>query len=236
MNKLAIFIILTGALAFTSCNQEEPQRTNLEDLTEMELVDLVKINFLAQYGGIEQERKTVCEIFESHRDNCELKTILEMNIAGDNSEFDIQLRGEFKSYCFSSPFNQNSKKYSYYDEGSIGNSTYNNIVQEYDLQSSFTFTERREEDKYVYSGSTIRNLTFTSANYTNLDGGIHFRSHLCDYDLDYCEFKQDSEYTFSLWVSDKTAYNENLDFEGIIRKVDGIWTLESSEGFSTTIE
>lgn len=234
---LLTFISISFLCCLSSCVDNEEEVRLHSDLSNEELVDMVAINFLSEYGGIETERIAICPYVIEHMESCDLDSMINFQILDSISNYVITIDGDFKVECHNSGENPYDRIIRYRDDQSLGESEVNAIALNYDMKSSLTYLRKLETGNYASQGSSVRNLDFTSEGYTNFDGTIRFRSDIFEFDFDDCTFSNDAFYTFTLSLINRTGGDQDrLDFEGDIKLQDEVWTLTSESGLVAVLE
>ena len=239
MNRLKTFYTIEAKLlivVFISCKKNDDNTSRLTDLTENEKIELVKINFLSEFGGIELERLSICTLGPTKSKICEIDSSLHLQLDHQKGNYKINLVGVYSIKCSNSWGVYNNRFISYYNNQSLGKAKLNNISQDFDLQSRITIAGNTEDEVYVTSSNTIRNLSYDSDKYKNFIGSINFVSNLCKFDFNSCNLTDKTEYSFKLRLINKEIVNDSLNFEGAIKLVNNKWTLISSEGTLTPLE
>lgn len=233
---IKLWLLIFSISILCSCHNDEMTSSSLEDLTDEDLISLVKLNFLESYGGIELERLEICKLPLTHSEICDLDTTVNLDLGGVTSDFNLTLKGDYSINCYNSSSTYNNKFIYYHDKGSFGVSAIGGIEQEYDLQSSFTIAGNTEDQVYVTHGDTRRSLTFISAEHKNLHGSISFYSNSCQFDFPSCNLGPQTQYKVNLELVDRLESSNRLQLEGTIKKENSIWTLRTEKGIVSALE
>lgn len=218
-----------------SCDKNE-SLTGVADLSENDIIDLIKLNFLEQYGGIEAERMAVFQLTKDYLNSCGLDTLVVLKLGQSGDKFKLTLTGDYNINCFNETSAYYDKHFNYFDAGSVGNSTINTKSQQYDAQSHITIANNTAENVFVTSVNTIRNLSFNSKLLGNFNGNITFVTNLIEFDFPTCNVTDQLIYTLHLEIFEKDFNGDQRDVKGTIQKIGGRWVFTDEEGNQTILD
>lgn len=232
------FLVLMG-LFVSSCSKSEDHFT-LDELTNDEVVDFIKLNFLEQYGGIGAERIAVCEFTQAHVESCELDTLIGMELNSMTNAYSVYIEGDFSVECPNSLNMTNDRIVRYNCEKSSGSSSLGDVSQEFVPNSRFTIPRKLADQSYSIGGQSSRNITFVSDKYKHFRGWLTFGiGGLCNFNFDSFALTEQNIYTFRLRLTDKmssSSSNSTRTVEGEIKLINSIWNVIFDDGNAYPIE
>ena len=223
---------------FSSCQEPdqlvEPTEllTDQIDFTEEEIVDIIRMNFLADNGGIEKERQVINNISLNEFSNVDIDTLININIQNASGTYQLNITGDFKSH-YSSAFNvYNDRFISYHDEKSVGMSSLGKFKLGFNMQTALNIAGNVDDEVYVYFGNTTRSLEFLEGlNVMQAIGGsIRFSSNNCPFDYFNNTLSNNAEYTVDLRLYNQDILGDRVDIEGLIDRQSGAWVLTLTNG------
>ena len=224
-----VLLIIATSLFIFSCGKSDP----VIELTEQEMVDVIKVNFLESYGGFEKERIFFNEIAIKEINNCETDTTFHTQIESDNNISSLEFKGRYNFKCIenNAGIYNNHFMYFFLNNGSKGQSIHNNLTIDFDINTKITIAENKDDNIFTYSGHSFRNLTINKQN-QSLSGLITTISNTSPFDFENNKLSEKNSFDISLVIHS----NGDKTLDGIISKVQGIWIFISEDGTSYILE
>ncbi|MFN8337415.1 MAG: hypothetical protein U0T36_00165 [Saprospiraceae bacterium] len=216
MNKVYLVIIIVLSLVFTSCEKESIQ-TSVKDLNESELVDVLRLMFLEENGGMQYVR-----VFTS---KMVVDTILECkenrnySFTENNPTFTLNYNLNFNFNCSLNSVPELT--YPYHNNFHVKNGQVMVTKDQWHINGKYdgnvTYALKSDKKSAAYS-----QYYFSSFKISNKDigvsasGGINIVSNLCSYDLDNFIVSSKNKYNVSMGLTDQGTGSQSSNLEGVI--------------------
>lgn len=210
-----------------SCTPNENSK-RISEITNLELVSIIKQNFLATYGGVEREGLYMCELFAKHSGNCGLDTILIDQLV--DKDYEVNLKAQLKIRCSESQSVYNNLFTNYSVNGSLGKVLNGEVSQNFQYQSAFNIAGNVNDNRYVTSASGYRNITFTSPAFKNIKANFRFITNLCTYDVQSCTISDKTDFDISFRLYDNENGGESITVKGVIKLENEKWIFIDENG------
>lgn len=230
LNKILILIHLSVCiLILVKCADSEASHTQISNLSDQEIVDFIAINFLAHYGGAELERQSVCSVFASSIEDCELDSTLSLNLGHSDTNYQMTLIGEYKVSC---PNDFDEKSYQFSEQSSsIGNANMDDINQEFSFTHNTLITGSPNNGDYSIQGKGSRSVNYKSPTYKNLSSSLFFNYvNFFNYNMEDCDFNGDTHYNFRFKITHNNLNSDHRTVTGTIDLEEEEWVLKSDDG------
>ena len=184
-------------------------------MSDQDIVDLIKINILADYGGAELERQSICGTFASQISDCFHDTTITLNLVHQNINYDMTLVGKYKVHCEN---DIDEKRYEYVEKNnSNGIAIMENIEQGFNSKHNTLISGSTNTKDYSIHGKGSRIINYQSSEHKNLDALLFFNYiNLFNYDMDECNFAGETKYNFKFKLMDKGFHKTDLTITGSI--------------------
>jgi len=241
------YISLFSIGCLVSCSNEDPVRILNEEpveeveeilfspseLTEDDIVNLIKLNFLEEYGGVELERIVINDIAFEDRAMCAVDSFLQLSIIDEQGRYQIYKDGGYFIICYDEMESEWVKSIIYRDSssgstGSVGRSELGNIVQLAELNYSISIIEY--SGKYGLTSSSDRDVSFGSGRFENFEGKIEFFTASAEFDFENGDLSDSIEYEVWMQIWDKMDSDNDRSFYYKIRKLNNQWILDLDDG------
>lgn len=235
-SNLIRYLLGFASVLLLSCNTNNIELLKIEDFAEQDIVNLIKINFLSQYGGIEKERELVCNGLSFSYESQNVDTVLNIGIMVSNEIYNLNMVGLHSVVIDEEWAEGKSLRSKYIDNGGSGSVSNGQVSQIHDLSSEFIVTSILENDESWTRSKTYRHITYTSELYTNLKAIFNISSNLCQFDFDNCALTSLQTFDFSFKLYDEVELFEESIYSGQISLLNNIWTLTFDNGNSFPLE
>lgn len=227
--KLTYLKFSVCTLFLINCAETERGSAEISNLSDQEIVDFITINFLAHYGGAELERQSVCNVFSSSIEDCELDSTLSLNLGHIDTNYEMTLVGEYKVNCATA---QNETSYEFSEQSSsVGNANMDNINQEFSFTHNTLITGSSNSEDYSIQGKGSRSVSYKTPKYENLKSSLFFNYvNFFNYNMEDCNFSEDTQYNFRFKITHNTLSSDNLTVTGTIDLEEDEWILKSDDG------
>ncbi len=227
-----IFILINlgiCAIILVQCAETERGLVRISDLSDQEIVDFITINFLADYGGAELERQSVCSVFAGSIEDCELDSTLSLNLGHSDTNYEMTLIGEYKVTCAN---DLDEKSYQFSEQSSsIGNANKDDINQEFSFTHSTLITGSPNSGDYSIQGKGSRSVHYNTPTYKNLTSSLFFNYvNFFNYNMEDCNFDRDTHYNFRFQITHNSLHSDKRVVTGTIDLEEDEWILKSDDG------
>jgi hypothetical protein len=214
MKKFSYLLIGLFLIFITSC-KKEPIERSVNDLSESKIVDLIRLNFLEQYGGLQFERIETSAELKDTIFVCNLLHFVKLsekdNFFNWNGDLSIDHQCDYNS-----PFNVIQRQIKI----DVKNVTFNinelgwiiNGDKVGNNKSIIQYVMNTDKSKMVYYQEMLRNNMDLSNKLDGIDalGSIQVISNLCLSDHPSIKISKDVKYQVNLNLSDKS-----IDLKGL---------------------
>jgi len=231
-----IAILLLSFILFSSCEEEEIQKLSF---SETDVVDLVKLNFLAKYGGIERERLAVNALGKELTDACALEKEPFASTVSDNSAYSLEIDGNYTVQCKNPESSTFPWIFNFYNRKLLGDFSTEEVQFTFDGSSDFTIGYKETEQEYYYTGNTsriIRNLRQNGEERPAIASLKIRSSGLCLFDFEEARLTPVNKYNFTCEITNVHSPRDKQNFAGAIFLENNRWTLTFDEGASYSLE
>lgn len=218
-------------LLMSSCKKDSP--FTVGDLTNEEITNIIKINFLDEYGGILSEEKLICQYSKLDSEPCNIDTLVSLENSSTN--YNSTIEGEMSRECIDNPSLYNNLFIYFYGSQTDGRSEFYNIIQEFNLITKANFVGNTDDNKFNYLLEARRNLDFKNDLYKTFKGSISFSAISSFYDYNNCTLVKNTEFKVELTIRGESEENNVLNTEGTIILDNDKWTLSTDSGIETEI-
>lgn len=232
MRRFGPHFFTVFCLFILSCQRPDDTGVKLADLTDGQIIDLIKINFLEEYGGVESERISICNQTATHSSECNLTTTLNYTLADAANQYSLQKQGAFTIQCQEKINTYNNRYIQFKDEASSGTSILGKIDQSFSMESVIKISGNVSDNRYVTSLTSNRTIEYLSGPFKNLYSFIRFQSNLCGYDVESCALSSLSEYTVNFSISHSNSGEQQMQMSGTIKKDNDKWLFSSQDGLT----
>ncbi|MBT8233731.1 MAG: hypothetical protein KJN84_13950, partial [Bacteroidia bacterium] len=204
-------------------------------LTIEDKVELIKMNFLEEYGGVEYERKIFVEQMNKDIDECDIESFLTFNKEKSNV-FNMNYNWEYTMECKNTWNTYNDRQYRIYNSDVTGQVISNKYTLNLTNDSNYRISGNYEDQKYSSSGFLMRSFTFEKGlnELQDFSGSISFIGSSCEIDLTSGDYTEVGKYSFIFKINNLKIFNDKIRINGTMALESGKWilTFESGESFS----
>ncbi|MBL0101229.1 MAG: hypothetical protein IPP49_15365 [Saprospiraceae bacterium] len=235
--KLHLLLLVIGVASCTVEKTEtENSKTELIDFNEAQIVGLIKLNFIKELGGVEEEFSFITQMAKTEKYLCNIDTNFTVQVASPNNYYELKLKGIFQNTCKANIMVYNDHFINFISKGSLGNSKLTPFKIEFDMNTTITIGGNIKDNVYKFSGSTYRNLTFIEGLNENqkIGGLIRYTSNFCPFDFKNNEHSEKIKFEVFLSLYNQKVTGDELKIEGSIIKESSNWllTLENGKTFN----
>jgi hypothetical protein len=211
------FLILS--FLFTSSCEKVGDPRSVRNLTENLVIDLIRILFLEQYGGIQLERlETTDELIKTQTD-CNQNKVIKINKQDDNFNWKGDL--EFRQNCDQNTIS--NSRFPYENKFHYKDLSYDVAKLNWNIKGSsnseIQYSKSSDKSKILYFQNTLRNNFNVSNKRLGIEaiGNMQVISTRCDYDLESKKISKEIIYTVRFKLTDKSSeFNNSNTYNGEI--------------------
>lgn len=214
MTKVYLFTAIL--LVFTSC-EKDSAKTSVKDLNESELVDVLRLMFLEENGGMQYDRIIANKIVVDTILECEENRIY--SIAENNPIFTLNYNLNFNFDCSLNTVPKLTYPYRnfFYVKNGQAIVTKDQWHMNGNYDSDVWYLLKSDKKSAAYSHNYFRNFKISNKDRgISASGSINFISSLCSYNLDNFIVSANNKYNVSMVLTDQGTGSKSNNLEGTI--------------------
>ena len=231
----AVTLLFLPLLFLFSCEEDEIKKLSF---TEADIVDLVKYNFLAEYGGLERERLEINALAKKLTDKCDLEKVPYALTVSGTPEYTLAVDGNYSIQCRDSERFDFPWSFYFYNKDLTGQLANKDVKFDFNGYSDFTISYNQKKMNYFYVGSTtriIKNLRQYGEDQP-VSASLKMNTGMFQFDFEESRLTPVNIYRFTFELTNIHSYRDKQNFAGTIALQNARWTLTFEEGASYSLE
>ena len=216
---------------FASCKKDEVL-TDKIDFTKEDIGNIIKMNFLAEYGGILIEKDYIYNLSRSHLYSEDREHQFSEDLVGANNSYFMTISGTYINNYRKSLSVYNDRFITFNSNKSKGKSSLGKYEIQIEPYTRIDIAGNTLDNKYVFSVEAYRDFEFSKGlNEIQAIGGfISFYTGACLYDYDHNILTTNTDFITQLSFYNIKVPGDRIDIKGKIVQEHNKWVFISDDG------